>query len=231
MAEIQLRQSETDRDRLPDVCIACGQPATSFIRKTFAWHPPWVIVIILAGLLPYVIVALILTKRMTVEAPVCDKHCGYWWKRQMLMWLPLLAVIVAFTGGMIIASNAGAPPGQNELTGFVCAGSAILFLAWLIVAAIVQSMMIRPTEITDRSIRLKRVHEGFVDAFDQLRGGRNRDFDRDDDDDVEDYDERMRQRRERRAKERSGYDDDRRESFRAERDPDEPPDERIRPRD
>jgi hypothetical protein len=227
MAEIQLRQSETDRDRLPDVCIACGQPATSFIRKTFAWHPPWVIVIILAGLLPYVIVALILTKRMTVEAPVCDKHRGYWWKRQMLMWMPLLLLFLCGIGLAIAAGNMG----DKDTPGIVCFASGAAGVVWLFVAVVIQSMMIRPTEITNRTIRLKRVHEGFVDAFDQLRRGRDRDFDRDYDDDVEDYDERMRRRRERRAKERSGYDDDRRESFRAERDADEPPDERIRPRD
>ena len=229
MAEIQLRQSETDRDRLPDVCMVCGQPATDQINRTFSWYPPWVTLTFLIAWPLFLVLMLVMTKRMRVEVPICEKHRGYWWKRQMLMWLPLLVLLLAGVGAMIAASAAA--PRNSDLTGFVCVGFGGLFFVWLIIAAVIQNMMVRPTEITDRTITLKKVHDEFVDAFYKLRRGRDRDFDRDYDDDVEDYDERMRQRRERRAKERSGYDDDRRERFRAERDPDEPPDERIRPRD
>jgi hypothetical protein len=223
MPEIQLRDSETDRESLPEVCIACGQPATSFIRKTFAWHPPWVIVIILAGLLPYIIVALILTKRMAVEAPVCDRHRGYWWKRQMLMYLPLLILFLGGIGAAIGAEQAGV----KDVGGIACFGSGVACVLWLIVAVVIQNRMVRPAEITDHTITLKRVHADFVAALKETR--RDRDFDRDYEEDVEDYDERMRRRRERRARERTGHDADTRERFRGERDPDEPPDERIRP--
>jgi hypothetical protein len=93
MAEIRLRDSETELDRLPQMCMVCGQPAVTHIRKKFAWHPPWVIILILINLIVYAVVALIMTKRMTVDVPVCDKHRGYWWKRMLLMLLPLPIII------------------------------------------------------------------------------------------------------------------------------------------
>ncbi len=165
---------------------------------------------------------------MTVDAPICKKHCGYWWKRQLLMWLPLLLLFIGGSAAVIAAGDAGA--GEKNVAGFICIGTAGLFIAWLIVAVVIQTKLVRPAEITDRTITLKRVNEKFLDAFEEMRRERRRDFDREYDD-VEDYDERMCRRRERQAKDDSGYDDDRRERFRAERDPDKPPDERIRPAD
>src|SRR5262249_9663675 len=69
MATVRLERDEVDNDSLPDVCMVCGAEATLRKRKSFSWHPPWVILLILISLWPYIIVALILTKRMTVRAP------------------------------------------------------------------------------------------------------------------------------------------------------------------
>ncbi|MFL5340643.1 MAG: hypothetical protein ACJ8F7_10875 [Gemmataceae bacterium] len=237
MADIELRNSDTDADRLPEVCMACGGPSITHIRKTFSWYPPWVGITILAGVLPFAIIAMVLTKRMRVEVPVCERHRGYWWKRYMLMWIPLLVLALFGIGAMIAASNAGKVIG--DWVGFACVGSAGLGLIWLITAAVIQSMMIRPREITDRTITLRNVSVGFADAFADFRRASRRDFDRDYDDGVDDYDDRMRRRRERQADRRSGYADEKREKYRAEdapdereryraRDSDEPPDERIR---
>jgi hypothetical protein len=70
---------------LPDVCLRCGAPATLHKSKTFSWHPPWVYVLLIAGLLPFAIVAIVLTKRRRVEAPLCEQHKHHWLIRQLLI--------------------------------------------------------------------------------------------------------------------------------------------------
>src|SRR5262245_904322 len=122
MAQIILKKRETDAEYLPELCMACGQPATTHIRKNFAWHPPWVIILILVNIIVYAIVAMIMTKRMTVDVPVCERHRGYWWKRHLLMWLPLLVIFVLGIGAMIALDD----PRNKDVSSMACGGSVIL---------------------------------------------------------------------------------------------------------
>ena len=60
---------------LPPFCIKCGRPAElETLRKTFSWHPRWVYILILTGLLIYIIVALVLRKSITLQIPLCSTH-------------------------------------------------------------------------------------------------------------------------------------------------------------
>ena len=88
------------------------------------------------------------------------------------------------------------------LAGLVCGLAALRRpgrerLAWLLIAAVIQTLMIRAREITDRSITLKNVHEDFVEAFNAIRRKRRSEFDRSYADGVMDYDEKLRRRRQR----------------------------------
>src|SRR5207247_1179889 len=83
MAEIRLDLGEAD-GYLPDICMCCGGAATVTKTRKMSWCPPWVGVLILAGLIPYAIVAMILTKRATVQVPLCDQHKGHWFNRALL---------------------------------------------------------------------------------------------------------------------------------------------------
>lgn len=74
MAKVRLRRYEIEEYDLPPVRAKCGARAVARPEKTFSWHPGWVTVLILVGLMPYVLVALILTKRMTVPLPLCQRH-------------------------------------------------------------------------------------------------------------------------------------------------------------
>src|SRR5262249_42992882 len=102
MARVRLYYEETRAKALPALCMKCGEPATTHVRRTFSWYPQWVFVLVLVAIPVYVIVALILTKRMAVEVPLCDRHRGHWWKRQLIMYLPLLAIfglaLLAYVG-------------------------------------------------------------------------------------------------------------------------------------
>jgi hypothetical protein len=209
MARIRLGRFEVSEGQLPAVCMRCGEPAERQVHKQFSWHPPWVILIILAGLLPYVILALILTKRMTIRAPMCQLHRGHWWKRQLFITGGFLALLVLLGVCIFFAVDVNAKLTQSQ-TGFLFLGWSLLFLIYLIAALVVQYTSIRPKEITDTSISLTGVAPAFVselrvfraeqweqDADDEdARGGESRGrkrhlyrYDEDESDDVKDEDD------------------------------------------
>ena len=162
MAEIRLRLREAD-GRLPMVCMCCGEPATVTKTKKMSWCPPWVGVLIVAGLLPYAIVASILTKRARVQGPLCEQHKGHWLYRLLILWLTL--AVVGFVGLVAIIAVASLPRHLSDSLGpFICIGSVGLFVVWLIGIIIMQYTAIRPKEITDRDILLTGVCDSFVEA-------------------------------------------------------------------
>src|SRR5438128_1659851 len=86
MAEIRLRLRDADGD-LPPVCMCCGDAATVTKARKMSWFPSWVYVLVLVNLIICAVVAMILTKRARVQAPLCDKHQGHWFYRSLVIWL------------------------------------------------------------------------------------------------------------------------------------------------
>jgi hypothetical protein len=177
MAGIRLGRYEIEEYGLPRVCARCGDEAVARPYKTFSWHPGWVLVLILAGLLIYVIVAIILTKRMTVRLPFCARHRNYWRNRAIFVYGGLLALVLL--GVVSFAFFAAQEPrGADNTFGLVCVGTGGLFIVWLFAVAIVQVISIRPAEITDKSITLTGLSRDFVDAVrEDRRGGKLEDED------------------------------------------------------
>ena len=70
MASIRITRYEVQNNLLPAVCVVTGEPTTDVKRHTFRWTPPWVGILILGGVLPYVIVAMILRKDITFDVPI-----------------------------------------------------------------------------------------------------------------------------------------------------------------
>ncbi|HEY7313795.1 MAG TPA: hypothetical protein VH643_30880 [Gemmataceae bacterium] len=170
MATVRLESYDSEVHDLPEICMKCGAPSSVRKNKTFSWYPPWVGVLLLAGLVPYLIVAAIVTKRCRVEVPLCDQHKSHWLMRQLLVLLSLLGLLAlggVFMGVAIAASDKGS--GNNPVFGFVCVGWLVLMVGWIVLACIVQYTTIRPSEITDTSIRLTSVSEVFVEACDEER--------------------------------------------------------------
>ncbi len=184
MGRVRLRESEVRASRLPEVCMACGQPSETHVKKNFSWFPPWVGVTILAGLLPYVILAAVLTKRMTVDIPLCTRHRGHFWKRTLLIWLVLLAWLGLSFLSFVLTMALLPERERSGAMGITC----VAFLGGLVAAIIViwfaQNTGIRPKEITDHDITLVSVHDDFIDALEAFREERRRR--RDSDDDFED---------------------------------------------
>jgi len=186
MASITIWKTELKDDLLPNVCMKCGAPATTHYEKSFRWYPPWLNILVLAGLLIWAILVSILTKRATIRAPLCDEHAGHWRIRFMIAFIPLLIALMILIGGITLAATAERDPDQSDLGGVIAAVGGGSFVLWLIVAAIVQSTGIRPTEITDTTITLTSVHPGFVHALEDERDA--------DDEEEEEQEQRARRR-------------------------------------
>src|SRR5260221_3841875 len=123
MAQVNLRYDwGIEITDLPGVCIKCGAPAVVRKNKQFRWQPPWVSVLILVGLIPYVIVSAILTKRKTVETPLCERHSSYWWMYPLLMTLACLGVLLFG----LVAAIALSGPKNGDLSGAACGLSGLV---------------------------------------------------------------------------------------------------------
>ena len=150
---------------MPKICMACGKPAVKHIEKNFSWYPPWLWVLILVGPLVFIIVGLIITERMFVDVPVCNRHRGYWFKRLSLMWLP--PILVGCSCLVVIALLANKPKYEPAI-GFIILGASMFCLIWLIGSLIVSFGLVRPTEITRNDITLTNVSPEFLHALDDL---------------------------------------------------------------
>jgi hypothetical protein len=164
---IRLMRHEVKKNQLPLRCMKCGADATTSVKKTFSWHPSWVLLLLLCGLVPFLFVALMLNTRMTVHAPMCAEHRGHWRWRAWFIWggfflLVLLGCIAASLTG---SNNAALSSIGTALFPLIVFGG----LAWLIAAAIIQQTGIRTTRISDESITLTNVSAEFAEAVRQTR--------------------------------------------------------------
>ena len=170
MATVKLYRGEVKQDRLPRVCMHCGAAADVQKYKRFSWYPGWVNVLFLAGLLPWAIVALVLTKRMVVYAPMCNQHKNHWLVRSLIVVGGLILIIGGFIATVVMMASADrrAGPDSNQFGGYACVGTLGALLLLIVVAVIVQMITIRPSEITDRSITLVGVAPEFKRAVQEL---------------------------------------------------------------
>jgi hypothetical protein len=148
--------------------MRCGGPSTVVKTKKFSWYPSWVYLLILVHLLIFLIVALIMTKRMTVPVPLCDKHRRHFLWPTLLGVGALLLLLVTIFGGVILAGALEDALDRDARDTFFVVwfvGGGALFLAVLITACVVQIRTIRPTQITDRDITLTNVAPEFVKGF------------------------------------------------------------------
>jgi hypothetical protein len=113
--------------------------------------------LLLAGLLPFLIVALVTTKRAVLEAPLCSAHKNHWSKRTLWLVLSFLGLF----GLVFVGILAERKPWQSALL-LVCLFG---FLVWVVVAIVASMTAVRPRSITDSEIVLVNVSPRFIDAL------------------------------------------------------------------
>jgi hypothetical protein len=149
--------------------MACGEQADTCVSKNFSWYPQWLNLLILFGIVPWLIVTLILTKRKTVDVPFCERHHSYFMMRILWQALILTGTLAAWIVPTLLIVFGLKANNEGEVAGFVCSGFVLAIIVCIVGIAIIQGMTIKPVEITDRSITLVKVSPTFADALREMR--------------------------------------------------------------
>lgn len=140
---------------LPPVCVKCGAQATDKpVVKTFYWHHPALYLTIFAGLLIYVIVAVIVRKNVRVAVPLCANHVQ---KRSLWVNLSWVLPLVGIADAVIL-------PSLNVDGGWVALLTVVLILAGLVIWAVVGNP-IRPRSIDAFGAEFSGFCEPFLEQF------------------------------------------------------------------
>jgi|SRR4051812_41174101 hypothetical protein len=139
---------------LPAYCVKCGQASDGTIKRNFSWHPAWVYVLAVSPII-YIIVALIISKRMALEVPLCSTHRGQR-KTRMMIGLGLLLGCIPL-GIAIGASGSGDDlVGVGFLVGFAA------FIAGCVV--LIMSRVMSAKEINEGGGRFGGISPAFLDV-------------------------------------------------------------------
>ena len=143
--------------RLRDTCVKTGEPASHSVKRKVTWHPPWIIVTILLGILIYAFLAIIMTKRAKLSFPLSE--AAYRNRRSWLMrtWLAGLLCIAAIVGGFfLLVGEVSDALGVSLLIGGFVGGIVCLIVGQN------TARILKPTKITDSHVWLKGVHENLL---------------------------------------------------------------------
>jgi hypothetical protein len=165
MATVRLGRNQCENGQLPLVCMRCGAAAEDLVRQTFIWQPSWILLAVILGFLPYLVLAFILERRMTIQAPLCYEHRRHWANRSLLNFL----MGFVFFGSLVfllllVNANALARQLQDQVMNFLCLGVSLAALVWAIAATVWEFRLIRAQRIDDHSITLKGVSPAFAAA-------------------------------------------------------------------
>jgi hypothetical protein len=144
---------------LPPICMICGNEAHEVVRKKMSWKPGWVWLLILFGLIPFLLVALMLTKRAVLQAPLCPLHKNHWSNRTLAVALGFFAVI----GLVFVVILFSAKP----WAGFLAVACLGLGLVWAIATIFITGTAIRARRINDAEVVLQNVSPDFAYALGQ----------------------------------------------------------------
>ena len=139
---------------LPDRCVKCNTPANGLkLTRKLYWHPPAYYLLICAGALFYVIVALIVRKTTTIDFGICLQHKNKRKRNLAIAWILVGVSMAMFIIG--IAANEGS----------ITALGLPVFLAALIFA-IVAAQFVTPRKMNaDGLVWLKGVNAQYLEQL------------------------------------------------------------------
>lgn len=128
---------------LPDRCVKCNAvtPGPKLKRQLY-WHPAWVYATILLNLLIYLVVALIVRKRATVEVALCPQHRQSRW----------IHIAIAWT--LVLGGGAGIVLGANDQDLAILIGLGILAILAGIVWGVVGARIVFARRIDPQWVKL-----------------------------------------------------------------------------
>lgn len=144
---------------LPPICVKSNQFATHWLKRKLQWHNPWVALTLISPLI-YIIVALIVTKRATINIGLSEVWYARRKTRLLIAWCIVLTAFAVAGLGIWLANV----PGRTE------AGMLIVLLSFFIlIAAGVYGQfacrLVYPARIDDSYVWLNGVNREFLDRL------------------------------------------------------------------
>lgn len=135
--------------QLPNRCVKSNQPTDLRLQRNLQWHHPMIALTILIGLLVYIILAVILTKKATIHIGLSDEWFAKRRQAILIGWVTALGSIALGVIGIVMVDQVPAC-GWLILVGF------ITFFVGIIYGAVC-ARMVSPSRIDDEYVWLKGV--------------------------------------------------------------------------
>ena len=136
------------RALLPPVCVLTNQEPKRSLKRTYYWHHPAVFLSIFAGLLIYVILALVLRKSQRIDLPLSETALKKRKTALLVCWFFGLLFVAGIVGSFIALASETFGHGNGWIGGLLSAGS---FVGLLITAVIGgrYAGVLKPKKITE----------------------------------------------------------------------------------
>jgi hypothetical protein len=134
---------------LPRRCVKSNEPAEHFLRRKLQWCPPWAYLGLLGGLLPFLVLAIVLTKKAEAEIGLNDEWFHRRRTRILIAWLLCLGGLGLAIAAAVIESGVAAIIG------------GVTFLVGLIYTAIAVPI-VQVKRIDDDYVWLKGIHPDYL---------------------------------------------------------------------
>lgn len=146
------------RAQLPQICVKSGTPATTWLKRDLSWHHPLCYLALLGGLIPFVVIALIVTKKATVHVGLCEEWAARRKRWLTIGWSTALLGVALLIGGIVLAANEF----QMGIIG-VPIGIVVMLIGGI--AGSIGSRIVTPKKITDEYVWMKGVHPDVLNLF------------------------------------------------------------------
>jgi hypothetical protein len=143
---------------LPDRCVRCNGECEGYrLKRVLYWHHPAIYLSIFLSPIIYLLIAILVRKKVQVELPLCPDHRRQRTKRLAACWGAALVacVVLVFLMGSSGLGDAGV---------WLGVGSVFVFFA-AIVAGVIFARIVEPTRITATHLFLKGAGRAYLDEL------------------------------------------------------------------
>ncbi len=151
---------------LPDICVQTDIPQPGIRkRRKISWAPPWVPLLIFAGLLPLIIVSLILTKRATIRYSVSESQHRRRKNAIMVGWIIGLVGLGTIVLAIYLGNQPARMPGADGAKWFFLGIFGFVLALVGLVYGTHMGLPFKPAKITSDYIMLRSLSPSFVARF------------------------------------------------------------------
>ena len=145
---------------LPYRCVKTNEPAEILLRRKLSWHSPVIFLAIFAGLLIYIILAVILSKKADIQVPLSRRIQKRRTTAIVAGWLLGLGGLAVMILTCVFLADSQNSTWKDAIP-FVIIGGIVFVVFSAFVSSNVASI-VTPAKITDSHVWLKGVHSDYL---------------------------------------------------------------------